>query len=497
MVTKPAYAELVARHARLYRYEHLSAMLHWDRAAIMPAKGSAARAAAQAELHALIHGLRSDSQVGALIVRAEDEPLDDFERANLREMRREWRAAATLPSALVEARTLAGARCEHAWRNQRPANDWAGFLTNFREVVRLAREEARLLGEALQLSPYDALVDRFEPGITSAEIDRLFGGLQQWLPTLAAQVVEKQRGISVLEPSGPFPIAAQKVMSQAVMKRLGFDFAAGRLDESTHPFTGGVPEDVRLTTRYREDDLIPALRSTIHETGHARYAQNLPRAWLGQPVGTARSYGIHESQSLFFEMQLGRSRPFVGLLAPMLFAHFGDQPAFDADNLFRLLTRVAPGHLRVSADELTYPLHIVLRYEIERALIGGEVEPDDIPALWDEGMQRFFGIDTRGNYRDGCLQDIHWSGGAFGYFPSYTLGALYAAQWYAALRSDEPHIEASISAGELGAVFQWLDQHIWSAASRWETRELVHRASGGPLDPAHFRAHLERRYLGH
>jgi carboxypeptidase Taq len=291
-------------------------------------------------------------------------------------------------------------------------------------------------------------------------------------------------------------VAAQRAMNLAVMKLLGFDFDGGRLDESTHPFSGGVPEDVRLTTRYREDDFMQSLMGTIHETGHARFEQNLPRAWLGQPLGQARSYGIHESQSLSFEMQLARSRGFVGLLAPMLSAQFGSQPAFDADNLYRLLTRVQPGLIRVNADEVTYPAHVILRYEIERPLIEGEIEADDIPALWDEKMQALLGLTTRDNFRDGCMQDAHWTEGAFGYFPSYTLGAMYAAQWFAAMRRAVPDLDARIAAGDLVPVFEWLRAHIWSQASRWETPELVSRASGELLNPKYFRAHLETRYLG-
>ena len=210
----------------------------------------------------------------------------------------------------------------------------------------------------------------------------------------------------------------------------------------------------------------------------------------------ARSYGIHESQSLSFEMQLARSRGFVGLLAPMLSAQFGAQPAFSADNLFRLLTRVKPGFIRVDADEVTYPAHVILRYEIERALIEGEIEAEDIPALWDEKMKGLLGLDTRGNFKDGCMQDVHWTEGAFGYFPSYTLGAMYAAQWFAAMRRATPDLDARIAAGDLAPVFAWLNANIWSQASRWDTPELVRRASGEALNPQHLRKHLETRYLG-
>jgi carboxypeptidase Taq len=489
-----AYAELTRVHSRLHRYNHVASIVGWDRNAMMPSGGNEARAAAEAELNTLIHRTRTDPRLVEWLSAAESEALDAVARANVREMRRDWREANALPDSLVEAKTLAGARCEHAWRTQRPANDWRGFLGNFREVVRLAREEAKLLADETGLSRYDALMDRYEPGVRAANIDRIFGEVRQWLPGLIQRAQAKLAREPVVAPKGPFPVAAQRALNREVMTLLGFDFSAGRLDESAHPFSGGVPEDVRLTTRYNEADFARSLLGTIHETGHARYEQNLPRDWLGQPVGTARSYGVHESQSLSFEMQLARSRPFVGLLAPLLVRHFGNQPAFEPDNLYRLWTRVKPGFIRVDADEVTYPAHIILRYEIERPLIEGEIEAEDIPALWDEKMQALLGLATAGNYKDGCLQDVHWSDGSFGYFPSYTLGAMYAAQWFAAIRRAAPDLDARIAAGDLAPVFNWLREHIWSQASLWETPELVMKASGEALNPAHFRAHLEGRY---
>ncbi|HET7731161.1 MAG TPA: carboxypeptidase M32 [Usitatibacter sp.] len=492
---KPAYAELARSQLRLHRLTHLYNIVDWDRATMMPPRGSESRAAAQAELDALIHRLRTDPRQAQLLAAADSEPLEEAERANLREMRRLHREENVLPEALVEARVMASARCEHAWRSQRPANDWKGFLPNLREVVRIAREEATLLSQEMGLSRYDAMVDRWEPDMRSAELDRLFGDLRQWLPGLITRVRDKQAKEKVIEPVGPYPVDRQRDLGLALMQLLGFDFSAGRLDESTHPFCGGVPEDVRLTTRYREDDFTTSMMSTAHETGHARFQQNLPREWLGQPLGVARSAGIHESQSLSVEMQLVRRRAFAGLLAPLLRRHLGDQPAFAPENLYRLLTRVEPGYIRVDADELTYPLHVILRYEIERPLIEGEIEPDDIPALWDEKMSSLLGLDTRGNFTNGCMQDVHWSESLFGYFPTYTLGAMYAAQWFAAIGRAHPDLDERIAAGDLAPVFDWLRANIWTQGRRWETAELVRRASGEPLNPAHFRRHLESRYL--
>ena len=494
-MTTDAYESLAAHWTRLHHLQHLAAIASWDRSALMPPKGNEARAAALAEISGLMHRKRTDPQLAAVIERAANEPLDDTQRANLREMRREYRLATALPAELVERQALVGLRCEHAWRRQRPANDWAGFVANFRDVLAIAREAAQRLADATGLSRYDALVEQYEPGMRSAELDRLFGDLRRWLPDLVAKVVARQSHETVVAPSGPFPLAQQRALSHAIVRLLGFDFEAGRLDESTHPFSGGVPEDVRMTTRYSEGDFTQALMSTIHETGHARYEQNRPRDWLGQPVSVARSFGVHESCSLSFEMQLARSRGFADLLAPLLSEHFGAQRAFEPDNLHRLLTRVKPGFIRVEADELTYPAHVIVRYEIERPLIEGAIEADDIPALWDEKMRALLDVSTRDNYTDGCLQDVHWSDGLIGYFPCYTLGALYAAQWFAAIRRRAPDLDARIARGELGVVFDWLRDNIWTAASRYEIGELARRASGEALNPAHFRAHLERRYL--
>ena len=490
----PAYDQLVKLFQRLHHLEHLQAIAYWDQAAMMPRGSSEARAGALAEVATQMHRLRTDPGLPDLLARAQAEPLTDHQRANLREIQREWRAANALPEALVQRTQWATSRCEHAWRTQRPANDWAGFLPNFREVVAAARDEATLLSQASGLRPYDAMMDRFEPGMTCAQLDPLFADLRQWLPGLIQQVQDRQRHEPVITPQGPFPIETQRGLCVQVMQRLGFDFDRGRLDVSTHPFAGGVPEDVRLTTRYETAEFITSLLGAIHETGHGRYEQMRPRRDLGQPVSLARSMGIHESQSLSFEMQLGRHPGFLALLAPLIRSAFGDQPAFELDNLQKLVTRVAPGLIRVDADELTYAPHVMLRYDIERRLIECEIEPDDVPALWDAGMADLLGQNTRGNYRDGPLQDVHWPEAMFGYFPCYTLGAMYAAQWFAAMRREMPDLDQRIGAGDLAPVFGWLDRHIWQQASRWPTDELARRASGEALNPAHYRAHLEARY---
>jgi carboxypeptidase Taq len=495
MNATPAYDTLATTWTRLHRFGHLQSLAGWDQAANMPPKGNEARAAALAEMAALLHRMRTDAALPGQIQRAEQEPLTELQRANLREMQREWRASNALPESLVQRSQLATSRCEHAWRQQRPANDWAGFLPNLKEVLETAREEATLLADLTGVSRYEALMDRYEPGMTTAQVDRVFGEVRQWLPGLIRQVRDKQSRENVVDPVGPFPLAAQRALCEQAIRMLGFDFEAGRLDVSAHPFCGGVPEDVRMTTRFRDDDFLGSLMGTIHETGHGRYEQNLPRDLLGQPVAQARSSAIHESQSLSFEMQLGGHPGFVNRLAPLVQAAFGSQPAYDAQNLHRLMTRVKPGFIRVDADEVTYPAHVILRYEIERPLIEGEIEAEDIPALWDEKMMELLGVDTRGNFKDGPMQDVHWPESLFGYFPCYSLGAMYSAQWFAAMRRAMPDLDERIGRGDLAPVFDWLRDNIWQQASRWTTDELAVRASGETLNPAHFKAHLMARYL--
>lgn len=490
-----AYQQLCATFQRLSRFGHLMAIAGWDMQTMMPSGGSQARGAALAELSVLRHEILTRPQMRDWLREAEQSDLNEIERVNLSEMQRAGQQAALLPASLVEAKALAGSRCEHAWRTQRPANDWTGFSANLQEVVRLSREEAQLRAEAAGCSRYDALLDLYEPGMTSDRLTAIFGELKSWLPGLLQQAVAKQAQNASAAPAGSFATDAQRELGLSVMTTLGFDFNHGRLDVSAHPFCGGVPEDVRITTRYNEQAFLSALMGVIHETGHARYEQNLPLQWRDQPIGLARSTAIHESQSLFMEMQLGRSREFLLRILPQVQEKLGLQQTLSGDTFVRLAQRVKPGLIRVDADELSYPAHVILRFEIERALIEGDIEVADIPALWDEKMAQSLGLDTRGNYRDGCMQDIHWTDGAFGYFPTYTLGAMYAAQLFHAVRKALPDLSERIQHGDLQPVFDWLRQNIWQHGCRFSTEQLLLNATGETLNPHYFRQHLEQRYL--
>jgi carboxypeptidase Taq len=499
-----SYRALAQRHRKLFHLQHVEAIAAWDEAAMMPTGGGEARAEALATLRVLVHELGTDPTLAELYQAADRQAaageLSGWEAANLREMKRSYLRETALPGELVEACSLAESRCEQAWRALRPANDWAGMAPLLREVVARKREVAAALSARLGLGRYDALLDGYEPGARSAAIDVLFAELRSFLPGFIARALERQRSRPAPRvPRGPFPIERQRWLGLAVMQRVGFDFTHGRLDVSHHPFCGGVPRDVRITTRYDEGDFAKSFMGVLHETGHAKYEQNLPADWLDQPVGRARSMGMHESQSLLQEMQVSRSHEFLTFVAPLMREAFADAAAaepeaFSADNLYRHYTQVRPDFIRVDADEVTYPCHVLLRYDIERRLIEGELEVADIPEVWDTGMQALLGLRTAGDYRNGCLQDVHWPAGLYGYFPTYTLGALIAAQLYAAARRALPDLPGRIRAGDFAPLNGWLVANVWSQASCLETDALVHAATGEPLGAGAFTRHLQSRY---
>lgn len=491
-----AFNKLKQHSQKISHFNHLAAICDWDQAAVMPAGGNQARSEAMAELSVHIHGLNTQPQLEDWFAEAETEQLNSEDKATLRELKRQWQQANVLPESLVQAKSLAGSKCEHAWRTQRGENDWQGFEKNWAEVVKLSQEEAQIRAEVNGLSPYDAMLDIYEPGTSSESLDNLFSDVKTWLPDLIDQVIDKQASEQFIQPQGTFDTNEQKALGLEVMKLLQFDFNHGRLDESVHPFCGGVPTDVRITTRYDESEFVQSLMGIVHETGHARYEQGLPKALSGLPSGEARSMGIHESQSLFFEMQVGRSDAFIEHLARLAGQHFGSHnpQLFSQDNFQKLYTRVKKDFIRVDADELTYPAHVILRYEIERDLINGKIKHTDVPELWNQKMQQYLGLSTEGNFKNGCMQDIHWTDGAFGYFPSYTLGAMYAAQFMAAMKQSVD-VDGAIASGDLSPIFTWLEEKIWSNGSLLTTDELVKQATGETLNASFFQAHLKSRYL--
>jgi carboxypeptidase Taq len=491
-----SYPTLEARFRRLNALREAASVLHWDTAAMMPEGGAGARAEQLATLRVVCHELLSAADFPDLFAASAGEPLDPWQAANLREMRRQWLHATALPADLVAALSKTGSECEMLWRKARPAGDFAMILPTLRRLLALVREKAAAKAARLNKSPYEALLDQYEPDGSTEAIDRLFATVGAALPGLIESALTRQNQTKPPAlPQGPFPIAAQRQAGVMLMERLGFDFAHGRLDVSLHPFCGGTPDDVRITTRYDEADFTRALMGVLHETGHALYERGLPAEWRHQPVGDARGMSIHESQSLLVEMQVCRSREFLDYAAPILRECFGGTgAAWDADNLHCLYTRVERGYIRVDADEVTYPAHVILRYRLERALIAGTLDLADLPAAWNDGMGALVGI-VPPDDRLGCLQDVHWYDGAWGYFPTYTLGAMTAAQLFAAAKRADPSIMPSIARGDFSPLLRWLRTNIHGKGSQFSTAELVESASGKPLDAAVFLNHLRSRYL--
>ncbi|MFV0437259.1 MAG: carboxypeptidase M32 [Desulfopila sp.] len=490
------YNHAAEKFVQIARIDHALTFLQWDQLVKMPPQGNEARARSLAELVSIRHQLLTEPELAELLQAAGCEELTPAQRVSLEEMERQQRQAICLPASLVKAQSLAGSTCEHGWRSQRKDNDWQGFLQNFVEVVRLSREEARLRQETDPerfATPYDGLLDLYCSGDTSAFIHEVFVELKAELPRLLQEVQDRQQPAPDL--AGSYPLTAQKALSEKLMDCLGFDFSAGRLDVSMHPFSTGGRGDQRITTRFTESAFLEPLLSTAHETGHASYEAGLPVEWDDLPVGRARNMCIHESQSLLFEKQLVLSRPFLQFFTPVIHALLTDARQFDEEQIWQAAVTVRPGLIRTAADEVSYPLHVILRFEIESMLINGEVEPADIPELWDDRMQRYLGLRTVGNYRDGCLQDIHWTDGSFGYFPSYTIGALNAAQLFAAIRRAYPDWATRLAEGEIGFLRQWLYEKIWSKGSSMASQDLIREATGETTSPRHFLAHIEARYL--
>ena len=497
--SETAYRQLEDRFRSLGALREAAGMLHWDMATMMPKGGGAARGEQLAALDVACHGMITAPELGGLMDAAEGETgdLGPWQQANLREMRRAWRHATALDADLVAALARASQKSEMAWREARPANDFKAVLAPLGELLALTRQAAAAKAEALGSSPYEALLDEWEPGGSTARIDQIFDSYAAFLPDFLERVLSRQAEQGPPpEFTGPFSAAAQEALGRRLMNVIGFDFDHGRLDVSLHPFCGGVPDDVRITTRYDEADFTSALMAVLHETGHAMYERGLPADWRLQPVGQARGMSLHESQSLLIEMQACRSPEFLAFAAPLVAEAFGgDGPGWHAEALIRHYHRVERGLIRVDADEVTYPAHVILRYRLEQAMLSGDLPLAELPGAWNEEMERLLGVRPPDD-TDGCLQDIHWYDGAWGYFPTYSLGAMTAAQLYGAAVAAQPEIPAALGRGDFAPLLAWLRENVHGQGSLLGGDELLTQATGRPLDPEVFKRHLEARYLG-
>lgn len=464
---------------------------------MMPRGSADLRGEQLAALETECHALVTSPRVSRLLDRADAnaQGLEEWQLANLREMRREREHAIATPQGLVSRLAKATARAEIKWIEARQKSDFSLFAPHLEEVVGLLRDKAALLGKALELDPYDALADEFSPGLRSAEIDAIFTTLGRRLPGLIHEVIDLQAAKPPLEITGRFSVSKQRQLATELMKALGFPFDKGRLDESEHPFTGGLPGDIRITTRFNPNDPLSGLMGILHETGHAMYDVGLPEAWRGQPVGRDRGMVMQESQSLLLEMLICRNRPFLRYLQPLLEKAFGvSGPEWEVENLYRLLIRVRRSLIRVDADEVTYPVHIMLRYELENEILDGQLEVKDLPEAWNSRVEDRLGVRPK-NDAEGCLQDVHWAVGSFGYFPSYAIGAVIAGQLYEALRSDRPALDEEIAAGQFSGLFEWLRQNVHRFGASLSAPELIRNATGKPLSAAAWLRYVEGKYL--
>ncbi len=496
-----SYEKLDTHNLKLAGLDHALAILGADEATSMPVGGGDQRAQAMATLSGMRHELASAPHVADWIDAAQNEDLDEDQELGLLEFKRQYLHLTCLSPDFVERRTHISMRCEQLWRELRPEGDWKAFAPALEKVVALAREEAQLRSETSGLVPYDAMMEQYDPGNRTADINPVFSKLKTSLAELLPQVLaaqEKRLADRPLKPlNGPFPIKVQQELGLALMKAVGFDFTHGRLDESHHPFCGGVPTDVRMTTRYTTKDFLPGLMGVLHETGHAQYEQGLPRKNAHWPHNSARGMGMHESQSLFVEMQLARSPQFWRWAMGLVGKHLGGQVfgGWQVEDVLAHVNLIRPSLIRVDADEITYPLHIILRYEMEQELIAGTLKVADIPDIWHEKMTQYLSLSTKDNMADGPMQDVHWPAGLFGYFPSYSLGAMMAAQQWAAMKKDLPKIESEIEKGDFSALNQWRKDKIWEKGARASTPELMLSITGEALNPEYFIAHLRTRYL--
>ena len=487
------YASYLEHLQEIHALNTALGLLGWDQETYMPPRGLHPRAAARAHLSGLIHDQLAGDGLGGLLDELGALSLPEIQAASVRESRRDRDRAVKVPRDLVTELAETTTLAQQTWAQARKSDDWPSFAPLLAKVVDLKRREAEAVG--YEGEPYDALLEEYEPGATAAAVEPVFTELRAGLVEL----------MDVIHAAGPrdddavlareWPVAGQDRLSREVLRAMGFDFEAGRLDTSTHPFTSGTsPVDVRLTTMFDPLDLAKSLYSTIHEGGHGLYEQGLPVEHAGTPLGQACSLGIHESQSRLWENQVGRSRPFMDYLMGRLKDTFPDRTAdLNPDILYRAFNVVRPSLIRIEADEVTYNLHVLLRFELERALFRSDVEVADLPALWNERMTAYLGV-TPENDSEGVLQDIHWSFGALGYFPTYTLGNIYSATMFAAASRALPDLDAKIACGDLGPLLDWLRTNVHAHGRRWTASELCRQATGTGLDCTDFLDYLRAKF---
>lgn len=494
MKASSAFETLCSRMRDVGNLRMASAVLEWDQEVCMPPKGAAARGRQLATLNAHAHTLFTAAEMGTLIQEAQEhgDALTTDEQSLLGEIAYDYERAARIPESLIRRFSEARSAAYHAWLSARKQSDFAAFLPHLETLVALSKEEAECLG--YQETPYDALLENYERGMTASQLRPIFERLAGCQSELVARVADApQPDTDWLRQT--WNTDRQWVFTEQVLRSMGYDFEAGRQDKSAHPFTTNFSiRDVRITTRLSADDFFSALFGSIHEGGHALYEQGFPETDEGTVLASAPSLGMHESQSRLWENVIGRSLPFWRHFLPELRTLFpGQLDRVEACDLYRAANRVAPSLIRVEADECTYNLHIILRFEIEAGLIENSLAAKDVPAIWNEKMKQYLGLEVPDDAR-GCLQDIHWSHGAFGYFPTYALGNLYAAQLFEVMQRDLPDVWEQVGQGAFGGVLSWLRSHIHCVGRRKTAASLIEKVTGAPPSPEAFLAYLKTKY---
>jgi len=487
-----AYDELLARLKDIDLVGQIGGLLGWDQEVLMPPKAAALRAEQLSWISKTGHEKLTDPRIGELLeVLEQKDNLDEVQRGNIRLARDSYDKATKLPTDFVAEMAMHKSKSQISWTRARAENDFSIFRDDLAKMVEMSRKKADYLG--YDEVRYDALLDSYESGLTVSRVDPLFAGLRENVAPLVKKVMQSgtKPDMSWVH-NNTWSKKGQEGLSQSISEAIGFDFNAGRRDASTHPFCGGPnPDDVRWTTRYDEKDPFGSLYGSMHETGHGLYEQGRPRHLDFQPTGSANGLGVHESQSRLWENQIGRSREFCEWALPIWKEHFPEQmKGVSAEDLWRSVNFVEPSLIRVEADEATYNLHIMIRYEIEKKLISGEIEVDDLPDVWDDMYEEFLGIRSP-NRTLGVLQDIHWSFGAFGYFPTYTLGNLYSAQLLTAARKELPNHDEQIRKGEFTPLLEWMRKNVHSRGSIIEPSELIKEATGNEPSPDDFVKYLQ------
>ena len=487
-----AYEALLERARRWNTVGSAAGVLQWDQQVMMPPQGTPARSKQLSTLSSLGHDLLTDDETAALLETLESTSLTDEQAAAVREIRREYERAAAVPVELVEEISEASTEALGAWEAAKADDDFEAFAPYLERNVELKREYAAHIDP--DRDPYAVLFEDYEPCLPLSQAESILESLREALVPMIDAIRASDHDLAVDTFQGTFPVDDQEALARDALELLEYDFDRGRLDVSSHPFTSGNQFDCRVTTRFDESDVLGALTSTIHEFGHAQYNLGLPKETWATPLGEARDLSVHESQSRLFENHVGRSRAFWESFLPAVHDRFPETTDATVEDAYEAVNQVYEDNLiRVEADELTYHLHIVIRFEIERDLVRGDLAVEDVPAAWNDAYEEYLGIRPESD-AEGCLQDIHWSHANFGYFPTYSLGSVMAAQLYDAATDDVDGLESSIADGDVGPLREWLGENIHRHGSRYETNELVRQATGEDFAADAFLAYVDEKY---